>query len=298
MSTVESEATRDEPEQVEPVVQQEGATGRDRAGRWRRFAVLTVAALVVIFPLYWMLVTALSPQADLVGSALHLWPSSPDLGNFSRAWNALPFATWYVNSLMIAVVAVLLTVGINLLAGFVFAKYRFPGRNLLFLLIVSTLMIPVQVIMVPQFRIVADLGWVDSYWAVIVPRAAEAFGVFLARQYMLSIPDEILEAARIDGAGHLRTFFSVVLPLCRPLIAVLVILTFMYRWNEFAWPLIVLKDSQLFTVPIGLAFLQGQYGTDYPALMGMALLSTLPVLVVFGLFQRQFVEGAARSGLR
>lgn len=273
-------------------------SARDRRGRWRRFAALSAGALVVVFPIYWMLVTALSPRADLVGSALHLWPSSIELSNFSRAWSSLPFATWYVNSVLIAVVAVVITVTINLLAGFVFAKYRFPGRTLLFLLIISTLMIPVQVIMVPQFRIVAELGWVDSYWAVIVPRSAEAFGIFLARQYMLSIPDEVIEAARIDGAGHLRTFVSVVLPLCRPLVAVLVILTFMYRWNEFAWPLIVLKDSQLFTVPIGLAFLQGQYGTDYPALMGMALLSTLPVLAVFALFQKQFVEGAARSGLR
>ena len=271
---------------------------KEKRGQWRRFALLTVGAAVVVFPIYWMLVTALSPRPDLVGPVLHLWPSSVQLSNVSRAWNSLPFSTWYVNSVLIAVVAVVLTVSINLLAGYVFAKYRFPGRTVLFLLIVSTLMIPVQVIMVPQFRLVAELGWVDSYWAVIVPRAAEAFGIFLARQYMLSIPDEVLEAARIDGAGHLRTFWSVVLPLCRPLIAVLVILTFMYRWNEFAWPLIVLKDSQLFTVPIGLAFLQGQYGTDYPALMGMALLSTLPVLAVFALFQKQFVEGAARSGLR
>jgi ABC-type glycerol-3-phosphate transport system permease component len=263
-----------------------------------RLALLTAGALIVVFPIYWMLVTALSPQADLVGPALHLWPSTVDTSSFSRAWTSLPFSAWYVNSTLIAVVAVAITVTINLLAGYVFAKYRFPGRTVLFLVIVSTLMIPVQVIMVPQFRIVADLGWVDSYWAVIVPRAAEAFGIFLARQYMLSIPDEVIEAARIDGAGHLRTFTSVVLPLCRPLIAVLVILTFMYRWNEFAWPLIVLKDSELFTVPIGLAFLQGQYGTDYPALMGMALVSTLPVLAVFALFQKQFVEGAARSGLR
>ena len=271
---------------------------REKRGRWRRFAILCVLAAVAVFPIYWMLVTALSPQSDLVGPALHLWPSTLEPGNVSRAWGSLPFSRWYVNSLLIAVVAVALTVVINLLAGYVFAKYRFPGRTVLFLLVVSTLMIPVQVIMVPQFRLVAGLGWVDSYWAVIVPRAAEAFGIFLARQYMLSIPDEILEAAKIDGAGHLRTFVSVVLPLCRPLIAVLVIFTFMYRWNEFAWPLIVLKDSELFTVPIGLAFLQGQYGTDYPALMGMALLSTLPVLAVFALFQRQFVEGAARSGLR
>ena len=285
-------------EPVEPPATVAAESTRDRRGKWRRFALLTIGALVVMFPIYWMLVTALSTQSDLVGPALHLWPSTLEPSNFSRAWNSLPFSTWYVNSLMIAVVAVVLTVGINLMAGYVFAKYRFPGRTVLFLLVVSTLMIPVQVIMVPQFRIVAELGWVDSYWAVIVPRAAEAFGIFLARQYMLSIPDEVLEAARIDGAGHFRTFFSVVLPLCRPLIAVLVILTFMYRWNEFAWPLIVLKDSQLFTVPIGLAFLQGQYGTDYPALMGMALVSTLPVLAVFALFQKQFVEGAARSGLR
>lgn len=285
-----------EPVETPPARPEEST--RDQQGKWRRFALLTIGALVVMFPIYWMLVTALSTQSDLVGPALHLWPSTLEPSNFSRAWNSLPFSTWYVNSLLIAVVAVVLTVGINLMAGYVFAKYRFPGRTALFLLVVSTLMIPVQVIMVPQFRIVAELGWVDSYWAVIVPRAAEAFGIFLARQYMLSIPDEVLEAAKIDGAGHFRTFFSVVLPLCRPLIAVLVILTFMYRWNEFAWPLIVLKDSQLFTVPIGLAFLQGQYGTDYPALMGMALVSTLPVLAVFALFQKQFVEGAARSGLR
>lgn len=267
-------------------------------GKWWRLALLILGALLMIFPIYWMLVTALSPRGDLVGSTLHLWPSRVELDNISNAWGLLPFATWYANSLSIALVSVVLTVLINLLAGYVFAKYRFPGRTVLFLLVVSTLMIPVQVVMVPQFRIVAELGWIDSYWAVIVPRAAEAFGIFLARQYLLSIPDELIEAARLDGAGHLRTFFSVVLPLCRPLIAVLVILTFMYRWNEFAWPLIVLKDSQLFTVPIGLAFLQGQYGTDYPALMGMALLSTLPVLAVFALFQRQFVEGVARSGLR
>ena len=256
---------------------------RGSRGKWLRF---------------WMLVTALSPGSDLVASALRLWPSSPTLAGIGRAADVFPIGAWFVNSVSIAVVSVLLTVTLNLLAGYVFAKYRFPGRNVLFLLVVSTLMIPVQVIMVPQFRIVAELGWVDTYWAVIVPRAAEAFGIFLARQYLLSIPDEVIEAARIDGAGHLRTFFSVVLPLCRPLVAVLIILTFMYRWNEFAWPLIVLKDSQLFTLPIGLSFLQGQYATDYPALMGLALLSTLPVLAVFALFQRQFVAGVARSGLR
>ncbi|QNG39183.1 carbohydrate ABC transporter permease [Geodermatophilaceae bacterium NBWT11] len=252
----------------------------------------------MLFPLYWMVVTAFSGQGSLTSGPLRWFPENPTLDGFRRAFELLPFGSFFVNSLAIALVAMALSVTLNLMAGYVLAKYRFRGRQAVFVVIVSTLMIPVQVVMVPQFQLVAGLGWIDSYWAVIVPRAAEAFGIFLCRQFMLAIPDEILEAARMDGAGHLRVFWSVVLPMCRPLIAVLVILTFMYRWNEFAWPLIVLNDQQLFTVPIGLAFLQGEYGTDYPALMGMALLSTLPVLVVFALFQKQFVEGVARSGLR
>lgn len=264
---------------------------------WRAVA-LVLGALVMLFPLYWMLVTAFSAQSDVTGGPLRAWPENPTLDGFRRADEALPFGTFYVNSVLIAVVAMALSISLNLLAGYVLAKYRFRGRQVVFLLILSTLMIPVQVVMVPQFQLVAELGWVDSYWAVIIPRAAEAFGIFLCRQFMLGIPDEVIEAARVDGAGHVRIFWSIVLPLCRPLIAVLVILTFMYRWNEFAWPLIVLNDQQLFTVPIGLAFLQGQYATDYPALMGMALLSALPILVVFALFQRQFVQGMARSGLR
>ena len=264
---------------------------------WRALA-LVLGALVMLFPLYWMLVTALSDSGTLTSGPLRFWPEQPSLEAFRRAFELLPFSRFFLNSAAIAVVAMLLSVSLNLLAGYVLAKYRFRGRQVVFVLILSTLMIPVQVVMVPQFQLVAGLGWVDSYWAVIVPRAAEAFGIFLCRQFMLNIPDEVLEAARIDGAGHLRVFWSVVLPMCRPLIAVLVILTFMYRWNEFAWPLIVLNDQSLFTVPIGLAFLQGQYGTDYPALMGMALVSTLPILAVFAFFQRQFVEGVARSGLR
>jgi ABC-type glycerol-3-phosphate transport system permease component len=273
-------------------------TGRGAGHASWRVVALLLGALVMLFPLYWMLVTALSGQSAVTGGPLRAWPEDPTLDGFRRANEALPFGTFYLNSVLIAVVAMALSVSLNLLAGYVLAKYRFRGRQTVFVLILSTLMIPVQVVMVPQFQLVAELGWVDSYWAVIVPRAAEAFGIFLCRQFMLGLPDEIIEAARVDGAGHVRVFWTIVLPLCRPLIAVLVILTFMYRWNEFAWPLIVLNDQSLFTVPIGLAFLQGQYSTDYPALMGMALFSALPILAVFALFQRQFVQGMARSGLR
>ncbi len=159
-------------------------------------------------------------------------------------------------------------------------------------------MIPAEVVLIPQFDLVASIGWVNSFWAVIIPRAAEAFGVFLTRQFLLTVPDEMIEAARLDGAGELRILWSVVLPLCRPLIAVLVVVTFMYRWNEFAWPLTALRDPDLYTLPVGLAFLQGQYATDYPTLMSGALLSSLPVLLLFVVAQRSFVTGLARSGLK
>jgi ABC-type glycerol-3-phosphate transport system permease component len=260
--------------------------------------LLGVVALLLLFPLYWLIATAVSPRGDLQGTDLRLWPSALDWTNFSRPLQALPFGTWYVNSVAIAVVAVGITVVVNLLAGFVLAKLRFRGRTVVFLVLLATLMIPVQVVMIPQFRIVAELGWLNTYWAVIIPRAAEAFGVFLARQYFLSIPDDLIDAARLDGASSLRILRSIVLPLARPLIAVLVIFTFMYRWNELAWPLIVLRDVDLYTVPIGLAFLQGQYTTDYSALMSMALLSTLPMVLVFAVFQRYLVEGIATTGLK
>jgi ABC-type glycerol-3-phosphate transport system permease component len=271
---------------------------RRRTRGWGRAALLGVVALLLIFPLYWLIATAVSPRGDLQGAELRLWPSALDLSNFSRPLEALPFASWYANSAAIAVVAVAITVVVNLLAGFVLAKLRFRGRNVVFLVLLATLMIPVQVVMIPQFRIVAELGWLNTYWAVIIPRAAEAFGVFLARQYFLGIPDDLIDAARLDGASAFRIFRSIVLPLSKPLIAVLVIFTFMYRWNELGWPLIVLRDVDLYTVPIGLAFLQGQYTTDYSALMSMALLSTLPMVLVFAVFQRYLVEGIATTGLK
>jgi ABC-type glycerol-3-phosphate transport system permease component len=199
---------------------------------------------------------------------------------------------------VIAGVSVALTVIINLCAGYAFAKLRFPGRNLLFLLILSTLMVPVQVIMVPQFQIVVDLGLLNSTGGVVLPRLAEAFGLFMARQFFMAIPDELLDAAKCDGAGHIRAFRKIVLPLSKPLIAVLVIFTFMWRWNEFVWPLIVLTDPNSYTLPVGLQFLIGQFSTNFGPLLAMSFLSILPMLIVFAFFQRYFVEGVARTGIK
>lgn len=279
------------------------AAGPSRRGEQRRstawrLTVAVVVAAVLIFPLYWMLVTALSTPAQLYAKDAALYPQGFRWENFVVPLAKYPFLRWFANSAVIAVASVALTIVINLAAGYAFAKLDFPLKNVLFLAIISTLMVPVQVIMVAQFRIAVDLDIVNTSAGVVLPRLAEAFGLFLARQFFSSLPDELLEAARVDGAGAWRTFFSIALPLSKPLIAVLVIFTFMWRWNEFAWPLIVLQDTSHYTLPIGLLYLQSQFGRDYGSLMAMSLLSVLPMLVVFAIFQRYFVEGMARSGLK
>jgi alpha-1,4-digalacturonate transport system permease protein len=262
------------------------------------WSLLVAGACVMLFPLYWMFATAIRPRKELFSGEFNLFPSELVWSNFSEAWGKLPFTQFYINSIVIAVVAVAVTVFINLLAGFTFAKYEFPGRNILFLLLISTLMIPIQVIMVPEFLIVSQLGWVNTYAGVIAPRAAEAFGIFMVRQFMVSIPDELLEAARLDGASEFKIFLRVVLPLSWPVIAVLTIFTFMWRWNDFAWPLVVLQERSTYTVPLGLNLMKGQFFTDWTGIMSMSLVSILPMLLVFIFFQRYFIQGMATTGMK
>ena len=272
--------------------------GRLKGANLFVWLVLVVGALVVAFPLYWMFATAVRPKKEIFSGGFDLGPSTFVWSNFSDAWNKLPWDQFYINSIAIAAIAVPVTVFINLLAGYTFAKYKFPGRDILFLLMISTLMIPIQVIMVPEFLIVAKLGWVNTWWGVLVPRAAEAFGLFMVRQFMVSIPDELIEAARLDGAGEFTIFRRVVLPLSWPVIAVLSIFTFMWRWNDFAWPLVVLQEQSAYTVPLGLNLMKGQYFTDWTGLMSMSLLSIIPMMLVFIFFQRYFIQGIASTGLK
>ncbi|MFZ7088850.1 carbohydrate ABC transporter permease [Curtobacterium sp. RRHDQ10] len=267
---------------------------------WLRITAAVVVSIVMAFPLYWMLLTAFSTRADLYAPGLHLWPQHITIQNFVRPFSEFPIWRWFANSLVISVVVTIITVVCNLLAGYAFAKLPFRGRNALFLVLLSTLMIPPQAIIVPQFLISIGLHLYGGIWAVILPESAAIFGVFLARQFFIAVPDELIEAARIDGAGQFRVFFSVVLPLCRPLLAVLVLLTFMGEWNAFGWPLVALSGNQdLFTVPIGIVgTLQGQYTSDYGAIMAVNLLMIVPIVALFLAFQRYFVEGLSRSGLR
>ena len=270
---------------------------RGRAGLAVRIVLAAIVGIGMVFPFWVMVVTAFSGQSVFTGR-VDLWPDRISLDNFIRVFQAWPVPLWFANSVTVSLITTFLTVVVSVLAGFAFAKLRFPGRNVLFLVLLSTMMIPTQAILVSQFRIVDSLGLLGTFWAVIIPGAAATFGIFLARQFMLAIPSELIEAARIDGAGTGRIFWSVVLPLSKPLLAVLTLLSLMYQWNDFLWPLIVLKDPTLYTLPIGLQFLKGQYTTDYGALMAMTLISVAPLVILFLAFQRFFVQGLATTGLK
>jgi len=269
-----------------------------RVGDWVVWALLVCGGLIMFFPIYWVFVASISPGGLAQSAGFSLWPSRFDLGVFGRAWHALPLGTWLVNSVLISVVSVLISLFISLLAGYAFAKYRFRGRSGIFALILVTVMVPIQVFMVPEFIIISKLGMVDSRWAVILPSAAQAISIFMARQFMQGIPDELIEAARVDGAGEFAIFLRVVLPNSGPLIGVLTILTFVWRWNDFVWPLVALQTPDQYTMSVGLASLNGAYSHPWDQIMAVTLLSMIPVIVVFLVFQRRFVAGIAESGLK
>ena len=269
-----------------------------QAGAAAIWLAVVAGALVMLFPIYWMAATAIRPRAEIFQALVTLLPSEVTAGNLVALWARYPVLQWLTNSLVIAVISVVITVFVNLLAGYTFAKFRFPGRDLLFFAILGTLMIPIQVILVPEFLITSWLGLLNTDWGVILPRAAEAFGIFMVRQFMVSIPDELLEAARLDGAGELSIFLRIVLPLSRPVIAVLVIFTFMWRWNDFAWPLVVLTDQANYTLPLGLNLVRGEVNPEWGQVMALALIALGPMVAVFLLFQRYLIQGIASTGLK
>ncbi len=271
---------------------------RMTAGRWLVWALLLLGGLVMLFPVYWVLVTAVSPGGLAQGTGFRLWPQRVDLGIFGRAFADQPVGRWLWNSTFIAAVSCVISVLISLLAGYAFAKFRFRGRNVLFGLMLVTIMVPIQVLMVPAFVIISKIGLVNSPWAVILPSAAQAISIFMARQFIAALPDEIIEAARVDGAGELAVFFRIIVPMSGPLVAVLTILTFVWRWNDFVWPLVALQSPQNYTASVGLASLNGAYSHPWDEIMAITLISMIPVVIVFLVFQKQFVQGVAESGLK
>lgn len=273
---------------------------RHRPRRWLLVAVLTALTIVMVFPLYWMVVSALTPGGQSQSGSFYLFPAEPSFDNYTQVFSTQPVWRWLGNSALITSLGTALSVVVSLMAGYALAKFRFLGRGLLYAAFLVTIMIPIQVTIVPSFLVVAKLGLVDSPWAVILPTLFDVVGIFIARQFMLGVPDALMEAARLDGAGEFQTFFRVVLPSCGPLVGVLVILGFMTRWNDFLWPLVVLQGNENLTVPVALSTLTNNpaFSSPWGAVMAIATVTVLPLLVVFLAFQRQFVQGIASTGIK
>jgi alpha-1,4-digalacturonate transport system permease protein len=220
------------------------------------------------------------------------------LENYVGAIQSFPFLTYLGNSLVVTVVATAITLLVNSMAAFGLSKYKFRGRDVIFFIIIGTLMVPISVILIPAFLVVSEIGWTNNLWGIIIPGAATPTGVFLLRQYMLTIPDELLDSARVDGASEWRIYWQVVLPLAGPALAVLAIFSVMWRWNDFLWPLIVLSRSELFTLQVGLNSFQGELNTQWNYILAMTVLTLLPITVVFAFLQRFITTGIATTGMK
>ena len=273
--------------------------GRDRAAKIILYAVLIAGLLVVVGPFLWMALASLKPEAEIRAIPPTWWPHTFTLDNFRELFSRLDFPTYFINS---TIVAALTTAG-NLLfcslLGYALAKLKFPGRKAMFLVVLGMLMVPGMVTFVPQFVLVSNMGLANSYAGLVLPFLAGPFGVFLMRQFLLSIPDDLIEAARVDGAGEWRIFWRIVLPLCRPALATLGILTFLASWNNFLWPLVIATTEDKYTLPVALALYSvGQNRTDLGLLLAGAVVVVLPVLIVFLLLQRHFLRGIATTGLK
>jgi multiple sugar transport system permease protein len=254
----------------------------------------------MVLPFYFMIVTSLKPDNETISTTLRLWVDEPTLDGYRKLLDpqGVPFMRSVLNSVFIAFVTVAGNLILCPLAGYAFAKHRFPGREPIFIALLSTMMIPGTVLLVPGFLLARNFGWLNTWLPLIVPAMAGVFGVFLSRQFIRNIPDSLIEAARIDGCSEIRIFATVIMPLCKPLLATLGIFAFLGSWNSFLGPLVILRDEHLLTLPLVMALLQGRFTGNQNVQMAGAVISILPVLLIFFLFQRQIVESLANSGLK
>jgi multiple sugar transport system permease protein len=269
-----------------------------RTGRIVVYTLLGGATALALLPMVWMLSASFMPTGQANRFPPRLLPGNPTLEHYRALFTRLRLGRYLLNSTLIATTVTVLSLIVNSMAGYAFAKLRFRGRERVFRLLAAGLVIPVQVSMLPLFLLMRQLGLVNSYWGVIVPGLASIFGIFLIRQYTLSVPDELLDAARLDGASELRIYWSIVVPIIRPILATLAIWTFLSTWNDFMWPLIVLSDDSMFTLPVALANLAGERVQDTELMMAGSVLTVLPVLLVFLFLQRSYVEGITAGSVK
>ena len=271
---------------------------RSRPADLALYLALIVGSIITLLPLAWMVAAAFMQPGEANSLPPRLWPTQPTLDNFRVLFSRLDFLRNLANSALVTVLATVLSVSINALAGYAFAKLPFPGRDRIFRSMAAALVVPAQVGMLPLFLLLRELGLVNTYAGVLVPYLASIFGIFLIRQYALSINDDLLDAARIDGAGEFRVFRLVAVPVIKPILVTLAAFTFLSAWNDFMWPLIVLSDSSMYTMPVALANLVGEHVQDTELMMAGSLVTIVPALVVFLVFQRVYVQGIMSGGVK
>ena len=272
--------------------------GRRGGSHWWIHVVLGVGGFVMAFPFLWQIIMALSTNAQVQSVTPTFWPGELQWQNFAQVFERLPFLSQLGTSVMVTVIRTIAQIVLCTLAGYAFARMRFRGRAILLGIVLSILLVPSQVYLISQYQIVQNLGWLDTIWAISIPGAASAFGVFFLRQFFISLPLEIEEAARIDGAGDFRIFLQIVLPLARPALATLAVLSFLANWNDFLWPVYVLLSPENLTLQPGLSQLQGAYSTHFAIVMAGAVIASVPVLILFSLAQRHIVDSVASSGVK
>ncbi len=262
------------------------------------YLLLIVTSLLMIVPFYWSVGTSLKLEQFVFSNPPQWWPTPLTLQNYISVFTKIHIHRYFLNSLFVAVVITLAHVFFDTLAAYAFAKLPFPGRDKLFFFLLLGLMIPFQVNLIPLYRIIAALNWTDTYLALIVPNLTSVFGIFLMRQFLLTLPNDLLDAARIDGCSEFGVFWRIVTPLATPGIATLVILTFMGAWNDFLWPRIVISSDALFTLPVGLAQLQMKNTSNVAQIMAGTVLTALPMIIVFLFMQKQFIEGMTAGAVK
>jgi len=253
--------------------------------------------LIILVPYLWMLTTSLKPRG-MIGEPPFLYPAYFEFGNYAKAWQAAPFLRYYLNTLVVAAAVVASRIVLASMAAYAFAVLRFPGRNVLFLLFVGTLMVPFQATVIPAYLIVRDLHWFNTFQALIVPRMVDAFSIFLLRQAFIAVPQDYFDAARLDGCRHWGLLWRIVAPLNRATIVTMALFTFLFVWNDFLWPLLVANDENMRVIQVGLQVFSGQYITEWTYMMAGTVTATILPVVLFFLAQKQFISGLTSSGIK
>lgn len=262
------------------------------------YVFLAVCAFVTVFPILWVVFSSFKPAGELFNWPPTLLPQSPTLENYINALAKGNFLQYFQNTFFVTVLATLLTIVVNLMSGYVFAKYNFKGRNFLFALVLMTMMIPLEVIMIPVFKVIVGTHMYDNLWGLIIPAVASPTAVFLIRQYYIGIPSDYMEAGRIDGASELGIFLRIMAPMAYPVLSVLCIFSFMWRWNDYLWPKIVISSKSNYTIQLALATFSGEYSVDWDSLLAMSVITMIPVLIIFLIFQKHIVGGITIGGVK